>query len=106
MNEEKQNKYELHVSTTTMNSEEPVQIEPDNFRAGIIIGGGTCGLAVASRLCENHPGSLFTEDEHQRFHWLKQRGHKTNKVKTTRGLIMISFTQRIYWLLTQGVTSF
>lgn len=84
MNEEKQNKYELHVSTTTMNSEEPVQIEPDNFRAGIIIGGGTCGLAVASRLCENHPGSLFTEDEHQRFHWLKQRGHKTNKVKNNQ----------------------
>ncbi|CCG24796.1 hypothetical protein CORT_0G01080 [Candida orthopsilosis Co 90-125] len=67
-----------------MNSEEPVQIEPDNFRAGIIIGGGTCGLAVASRLCENHPGSLFTEDEHQRFHWLKQRGHKTNKVKSNQ----------------------
>lgn len=84
MNEEKQNRYELHVSTTTMNSEEPVQIEPDNFRAGIIIGGGTCGLAVASRLCENHPGSLFTEDEHQRFHWLKQRGHKTNKVKSNQ----------------------
>ncbi|KAI5967569.1 hypothetical protein CANMA_003003 [Candida margitis] len=65
-----------------MTDHEPVQIEPDNFRDGIIIGGGTCGLAVAARLCENHPGSLFTEDEHQRFHWLKQRGHKTNKVKS------------------------
>lgn len=65
-----------------MCDDEPVQIDLDNFREGIIIGGGTCGLAVASRLCENHPGSLFTEDEHQRFHWLKQRGHKTNKVKS------------------------
>ncbi|KAI5949037.1 hypothetical protein KGF57_004999 [Candida theae] len=67
-----------------MSSGEPIQIEPDNFCEGIIIGGGTCGLAVASRLCENHPGSLFTEDEHQRFHWLKQRGHKTNKVKSNQ----------------------
>lgn len=67
-----------------MLNDEPVQIDSENFRDGIIIGGGTCGLAVASRLCENHPGSLFTEDEHQRFHWLKQRGHKTNKVKSNQ----------------------
>ncbi|EMG49714.1 hypothetical protein G210_5455 [Candida maltosa Xu316] len=33
---------------------------------------------MSARLMESHPGSLFTEDEHQRFHWLKQRGHKTN----------------------------
>ncbi|CAI5757361.1 unnamed protein product [Candida verbasci] len=57
---------------------EPIQIELENFFDVIIVGGGTCGLAVAARLCENCPGSIFTEDEHQRFHWLKQRGHKVN----------------------------
>lgn len=42
----------------------------------VIIGGGTCGLACAARLCEDNPGSIYTEDEHQRFHWLKNRGRK------------------------------
>lgn len=46
----------------------------------VIVGGGTCGLAVASRLCEDTPGSIFTEDEHQRFHWLRQRGNKVNLI--------------------------
>ncbi|KAI5954662.1 hypothetical protein KGF54_002438 [Candida jiufengensis] len=65
-------------------NKEPIFIEPDNFFEGIVVGGGTCGLAVSSRLCESKPGSLFTDSEHQRFHWLKQRGHKSNKLGSNK----------------------
>lgn len=58
---------------------EPI-ISVDNFFEVIVVGGGPCGLAVASRLCEATAGSIYTEDEHQRFHWLKQRGNKSGKV--------------------------
>lgn len=63
-------------------------ILPDDFFEVVIVGGGTCGLAVASRLCEATPGSIYTEDEHQRFHWLRQREARTNK-----GLKQKSYTQ-------------
>lgn len=56
------------------------QVYKENFFESIIVGGGTCGLAVAARLCEDYPGSIYTEDEHQRFHWLKTRGHKVNLI--------------------------
>lgn len=45
-----------------------------------IVGGGTCGLAVAARLCEDTPGSIYTEDEHQRFHWLRNRKNNLGTV--------------------------
>lgn len=50
----------------------------DQFFEVIVIGGGTCGLAILARLCEQCPASLYSEDEHQRFHWLKRRGNKVN----------------------------
>lgn len=50
-----------------------------------MVGGGTCGLAVVARLCEKCPGSIFTEDEHQRFHWLKSRGNKVNLIHQNNG---------------------
>jgi glycine/D-amino acid oxidase-like deaminating enzyme len=37
----------------------------------LIIGAGPCGLAVAARLHEHTSSALFTDAEHQRFHWLK-----------------------------------
>lgn len=52
----------------------------DDFFEVIVIGGGTCGLAASARLCEDYPGSIYTEDEHQRFRWLKQRGNKVNLI--------------------------
>ena len=52
----------------------------EDFFEAIVIGGGTCGLAVSARLCEEYPGSIYTEDEHQRFRWLKQRGNKVNLI--------------------------
>ncbi|KAI0905675.1 FAD binding domain-containing protein [Ustulina deusta] len=38
----------------------------------IIVGAGPSGLGVAARLCEHMPAANFTDDEHQRFHWIKQ----------------------------------
>ncbi|TGJ85815.1 hypothetical protein E0Z10_g2953 [Xylaria hypoxylon] len=44
----------------------------------IIVGAGPSGLGVAARLCEPLPAANFTDDEHQRFHWIKQyRAAKT-----------------------------
>ncbi|EEY14336.1 FAD binding domain-containing protein [Verticillium alfalfae VaMs.102] len=42
----------------------------------LIVGAGPCGLAVASRLCEHSPSALFTDDEHQRYHWVKKHGRR------------------------------
>ena len=38
----------------------------------IIIGAGPCGLAVATRLCEHTHTAIFTDEEHQRYHWIKK----------------------------------
>ncbi|KAI1967213.1 hypothetical protein LOZ07_006443 [Ophidiomyces ophidiicola] len=38
----------------------------------IIIGAGPCGLGVASRLQEETPAAVFTDEEHQRYHWIKK----------------------------------
>ncbi|EFQ96894.1 hypothetical protein MGYG_08817 [Nannizzia gypsea CBS 118893] len=38
----------------------------------IIIGAGPAGLAVASRLNEETPSAMFTDEEHQRYHWIKK----------------------------------
>lgn len=63
-----------------MSIEQTFEIPESDFFEVIVVGGGTCGLAVTARLCEDCPGSIYTEDEHQRFHWLKQRGNKVNLI--------------------------
>lgn len=65
---------------TFPNVDQPTDMLSDDFFEVIIVGGGTCGLAVAARLCEDTPGSIYTEDEHQRFHWLKKRGNKVTTI--------------------------
>lgn len=38
----------------------------------IIIGAGPAGLGIASRLREETPSAIFTDEEHQRYHWIKK----------------------------------
>lgn len=57
------------------------EIHSDSFKEVIVVGGGTCGLSVCARLCERCPASIFTEDEHQRVHWLHNRGAKVDLIK-------------------------
>ncbi|KAI1002813.1 hypothetical protein K3495_g5387 [Podosphaera aphanis] len=47
----------------------------------IIVGAGPCGLALASRLREQTPGSLFSDSEHQRFHFIKASSHSRQNNK-------------------------
>ncbi|KFY33191.1 hypothetical protein V495_08345 [Pseudogymnoascus sp. VKM F-4514 (FW-929)] len=47
-----------------------------------IIGAGPCGLAVAARMRETTPSALFTDAEHQRYHWIKRHKHRAKTVPT------------------------
>ncbi|KAI9659652.1 MAG: hypothetical protein M1831_003733 [Alyxoria varia] len=47
----------------------------------IIVGGGPCGLAIAARLNEKTPSALFTDAEHQRYHWINKH---SNRLKIQR----------------------
>ncbi|KAK9899262.1 FAD binding domain-containing protein [Cystobasidium minutum MCA 4210] len=53
----------------------------------VCIGAGPCGLAVAARLCEHTPSALFTDDEHQRFHWIKKHTGKIDVLNRKNGKI-------------------
>lgn len=59
----------------------------------IIIGAGPCGLAVAARLRERTPSSLFTDSEHQRYHWMKASAAAKRTAKFER-VSRRSFTAR------------
>ncbi|KKK19581.1 hypothetical protein ARAM_006539 [Aspergillus rambellii] len=51
----------------------------------LIIGAGPCGLAVAARLREHTPSALFTDEEHQRYHWINKHRGKMNIVRARGG---------------------
>lgn len=44
----------------------------------LIVGAGPAGLAAAARLREGTPSATFTDDEHQRYHWIRKHGRKMN----------------------------
>lgn len=45
----------------------------------IIVGAGPCGLAVAARLKEDTPSAIFTDEEHNRYHWIQKHANKTSR---------------------------
>lgn len=47
----------------------------------IIIGAGPCGLAVAARLQEETPSAMFTDEEHQRYHWIRKHSGRMSLVR-------------------------
>lgn len=67
----------------------------DHFFETICVGGGTTALAAAARLCEDRPGALFTEDEHQRFHWLKKRGKQVSIINDKKQKTPYTLTTRL-----------
>ncbi|KAI1497478.1 FAD binding domain-containing protein [Biscogniauxia marginata] len=52
----------------------------------VIVGAGPCGLAVAARLSEHMPAANFTEDEHQRYYWIKKHRHQASVKSYKTGL--------------------
>ncbi|KAJ5095441.1 hypothetical protein NUU61_004797 [Penicillium alfredii] len=57
---------------------------PPEIRDVIIIGAGPCGLGVAARLHEETPSVMFTDEEHQRYHWIKKHSGRMNLVQARR----------------------
>ena len=53
---------------------------PEQIYDIAIIGAGPCGLAAAARIREATPSALFTDVEHQRFHWVRRNRHHLNLV--------------------------
>ncbi|OQE28486.1 hypothetical protein PENSTE_c003G07708 [Penicillium steckii] len=51
------------------------------IRDVIIIGAGPCGLGVAARLQEETPSAMFTDEEHQRYHWIRKHTGRMNLVQ-------------------------
>ncbi|KAJ0424188.1 hypothetical protein BJY00DRAFT_320640 [Aspergillus carlsbadensis] len=51
----------------------------------LIIGAGPCGLAVAARLKEHTPSAIFTDEEHQRYHWINKHKGRMNLVRSRKG---------------------
>lgn len=57
--------------------------KPCGFHDILIIGAGPCGLAVATRLQEQTPSALYTDVEHQRYHWIKKHTRRMS-IRSTR----------------------
>ena len=47
----------------------------------VIIGAGPCGLGVAARLREETPSAIFTDEEHQRYHWINKHAGRMPLVR-------------------------
>ncbi|KAL5357845.1 hypothetical protein BJX96DRAFT_28656 [Aspergillus floccosus] len=67
-------------------TEKPSPSFPDILDV-IIVGAGPCGLAVAARLREETPSAIFTDDEHQRYHWINKHSGRMALVQAHHGKI-------------------
>lgn len=50
----------------------------------LIVGAGPCGLAVAARLHEETPSAMFTDEEHQRYHWISKHSGRMPLVQARK----------------------
>ncbi|KAJ6081918.1 hypothetical protein N7499_006792 [Penicillium canescens] len=64
-----------------------IEPQPAPIHDVIIIGAGPCGLAVAARLGEETPSAVFTDEEHQRYHWIKKHTGRMNLVQARHSKI-------------------
>ncbi|KAF4556887.1 Hypothetical protein D9617_1g087690 [Elsinoe fawcettii] len=64
----------------------------------LIVGAGPCGLAVASRLREETPSAMFTDEEQQRYHWIRKHAGKmavkNRRTQATRAATQNSVSER------------
>lgn len=51
----------------------------------LVVGAGPCGLAVAARLNEETPSAMFTDEEHQRYHWISKHSGRMPLVQARKG---------------------
>lgn len=51
----------------------------------LIVGAGPCGLAVAARLHEETPSAMFTDEEHQRYHWISKHSGRMPLAQARKG---------------------
>ncbi|KAJ5887990.1 hypothetical protein N7495_008031 [Penicillium taxi] len=59
----------------------PSQERDADLHDVIIIGAGPCGLGVAARLHEETPSAMFTDEEHQRYHWIKKHAGRMKLIQ-------------------------
>lgn len=72
---------------TTYNMSTNTNHHDSHIHDVIIIGAGPCGLAVAARLREETASAMFTDEEHQRYHWIKKHTGRMSLVQGKKSKI-------------------
>ncbi|KAL1980595.1 hypothetical protein VTN96DRAFT_3925 [Rasamsonia emersonii] len=69
------------LPTAAGRDDQEIEREEDTIYDVIIVGAGPCGLAVAARLRDETPSAMFTDEEHQRYHWIRKHSGRMNLVR-------------------------